>query len=110
GPRHAGDTHEPFGALNGSDLVAPDGVRRRIVFDALAETVAQTEFILRMERGAPSRVPQDLVDALVVFHQQVASGGTHEHLDSRRARQALQRTDMLRVLARAADPEGEVAV
>ena len=49
-------------------------------------------------------------DALVVLDQQVAGRRAHEHLDAGRARQPLQLADIAGVLARAADPEGEVAM
>ena len=53
---------------------------------------------------------QDRGDALVVLDQQVAGRRAHEHLDAGRARQPLQFADIAGILARAADPEGEVAM
>ena len=53
---------------------------------------------------------EDRAHALVVLDQKVAGGRAHEDLDAGSARQALELGDVGRVLARAADPEGEVAM
>ena len=53
---------------------------------------------------------QNRRDALVVGDEQRAGRGAHEDLYARGARQALQFGNVLGVLMRAADPEGEVAM
>ena len=102
--------HQPLGAAQCRDLVAPDRMRRRVAGDAFAKPFAQAEFVLGMEGGAAARVPQDRGDAFIVLDQQVAGRRAHEHLDAGRARQPFELADVAGVLARAADPEGEVAM
>ena len=72
--------------------------------------VAQHRLVLGMERGAAARAAEDVGDALIVLDQQRAGRGAHEHLDAGGARQALQLGDIVGILVRAADPEGEVAM
>ena len=72
--------------------------------------LAQPVLVLGMKGGAAARVPEDREHALVVLDQQVAGRRAHEHLDAGSARQALQLADVAGILARAADPEGEVAM
>ncbi len=67
-------------------------------------------FVLGMKGGAAARVPQDREHALVVLDQQVAGRRAHEHLDAGSTRQALELADVAGIVARAADPEGEVAM
>ena len=85
-------------------------MRGGVARNTLAEALAQPELVLGMEGRAAARVPQDRGDALVVLDQKVAGGRTHEDLDAGRARQPLQLADISGILARAADPEGEVAM
>ena len=51
----------------------------------------------------------DAVERGLVVDQQIAGRGAHEHLDAGRALEPLERGDVVDVLARAADVEGEVA-
>ena len=104
------DAHQPLGAGECRDLVPPDRVRGRVAFDTLAEPFAQAELVLGMEGGAAARVPQDRGDAFVVLDQKVAGRRAHEDLDASSARQALQLSEIPRIVASAADPEREIAM
>ena len=72
--------------------------------------LAQPELVLGMEGGAAARVLQDREDAVVVLDQKVAGRGAHEHLDAGSTRQPFELAGIGGVVARAADPEGEVAM
>ncbi len=63
-----------------------------------------------MESSASARIAQDRGDPFIVLDQQVAGGRAHEHLDACRPRQPFEFADIAGIVARAADPEGEVAM
>ena len=110
GARPPRDRDQPLGRAQRRDLVAPDRMRRRIALDAQAGALAQPELVLGVEGGAAARVPQDRGHAVIVLDQQVAGRRAHEHLYAGSPRQPLELADIAGVVARAADPEGEVAM
>jgi len=55
-------------------------------------------------------VPPDGGDPPIALARQVAGRRAHEHLDTRRTRQPFQLADAPGILARAADPEGKIAM
>ena len=69
----------------------------------------QHGLVLGVECGAPADRGDDAIEGGLVLDQQVAGGGTHEHLDAGRSLQPLQRGELVDVLARGADVEGEIA-
>ena len=85
-------------------------MRARIALDAQLHALAQPVFVLGVKRGAAADHFQDLAHALVVLDQQRAGGRAHEHLDAGAAGQPLQLGQLVDVLARAADIEGEIAM
>src|SRR3712207_4315640 len=106
----AGDPDEPPRRGQRGFGVPPGWMARRIAGAPPANPLAQPELVFRVERGATPGVSQDLTHARVVGDEEVAGGRAHEYLDAGGARQALQLRDALRVLGRAAYPEGMIAV
>ena len=92
-----------------ADLIAPNGMRRGIAFDAQALAFIETKFVFRMKGGAPPRLGENGGNAGIVFDEQRAGRRAHEDFDARRARQTFEFGNVLRILMRAADPEGEIA-
>ena len=90
--------------------VAPFAVARGIAFAPERSALAQARFILGMEGGAPLDQRQDARQRLLVVDQQIAGGGAHEHFDAGGARKPLEPRQLLDILARGADEEGEVAM
>ena len=110
GAKPPGDADQPLGGGQRRRLVAPDRVRRRVAGKALTEPGAQTVLVLGMEGSAAPRAGQDGGHARIVLDQKVAGRRSHEDLDARRPGQPLQLAELGRVVARAADPEREVAM
>ena len=106
----AREPHQALRALQRRDLVAPDRMRARIALDAQVLALVEAVFVLGMERRAAPDHLEDVAHALVVLDQERAGRRAHEHLDAGAARQPLELRQVLRVLARAADEEGEVAM
>ena len=91
-------------------FVAPDRMRGGVARDAKRLAFVEPLLVLAVEGGAAARVRENFGDARVICDEQRARRGAHEHLDPRRARQALEFAEISGVLMRAADPEGEVAM
>ena len=106
----AREPHQPLRALQRRDLVAPDRVRARIALDAEMLALVEPVFVLGMERGAAADHLEDVAHAIVVLDQQRAGRGAHEHLDAGAAGQPFELGQVLGVVARAADEEGEIAM
>ena len=109
-PRLARQPNEALGRAQGGDLVAPDRMRRRVAGDAQGFALVEARLVLAVEGGAAADLLEDREHPLVVRDQQAPGRGAHEHLDSRRAGQALELGEIGDVFMRAADPEGEVAM
>ena len=92
------------------EFVAPDRMRRRIARNPLPLACVQPRLVLAVEGGAPPNVFQNLAHACVVGDQQRSRRRAHEHFYARRARQPLQFGGVFRVLMRAADPKGKIAM
>ena len=89
-PRQARQPNEALGRAQGGDFIAPDGMRRGIACDAEAFALVEASLVLAVEGGAAADLPEDREHPLVVGDQQAPGRGAHEHLDSRRAGQALE--------------------
>ena len=63
-----------------------------------------------MEGRATARILQDRTNAIIVFNKQIAGGRSHENLDPGSARQALQFSNVVCIVARTTDPESEIAM
>ena len=63
-----------------------------------------------MKCGAPLDEGKDAGERLLVVDQKVAGRGAHEDLDAGGAREPLQPGQVLDILTRGADEEGEVAI
>ncbi len=85
-------------------------MRARVALDAQALALVQAILVLGMKRRTAADRADDLAQALVVLHQEAPRGRADEHLDARAAFRALQHRQLLEIVARAADVEGEVAV
>ena len=110
----AGLARQPHQALRAHQRgggVAPHRMRSRIALDAQVHALAQTVFVLGMERGAAADRFEDIAHALVVLDQQRAGRRAHEHLDAAGAGQPLELAAARAVFSRVrADIEGEVAM
>ena len=106
----AGDFHQPLRAAQRRLHIAPDRMRVGIALHADRLALVQPIFVLSMEGGAAAGLRQDRRHPRIILDQEGARGRAHEHLDARRAGQALQLGHMFGVLMGAADPEGEIAV
>ncbi len=85
-------------------------MRSGVAGDPQVLALDQPRLVLAVEGGAAARPLEDRQHAGIVGHQQLAGRGAHEHLDPRRAGQALELGNVGDVVVGAADPEGEVAM
>src|SRR5277367_5954065 len=109
-PRLAREADETPGRAQGGDFVAPEGMRRRVAGDPQGFALVEPRFVLAVERGAAADAFEDREHPLVVRDQQAPGCGTHEHLDSGGAGQALELGDLRDVLMRTANLERELAM
>ena len=105
-----GNAHEALGALERSDLVAPDRVGAWVALHADVLALLEAIFVLGMEGRATAGLGKDRRHARVVLDEQGAGRGSHEDLDAGSSRQPLQLGNVLGILVGAADPEGEIAM
>ena len=63
-----------------------------------------------MEGGAALDESEDARQRLLIVDEQIAGGGAHEHFDAGSAWELLQPRQLLDILPRGADEEGEVAI
>src|SRR5262245_36824567 len=85
-------------------------MRARIAGNAQMLALVEPVLVLGMERGAPADHLEDVAYAVVVLDQERAGGRALEHLHPGATRQALELRKLARVLARAADEEGKIAM
>ena len=117
--RHMQHVHAPLVLLRQPDQppggdqrrlrIAPLGMGGRIAGPAQVGARLEPRLVLGVEGGPPREPGNDPIEARLIVDQQVAGGRAHEHLDAGRGLEPFQRRDILDVLARAADVEGEVA-
>ncbi len=108
--RLPGEADEALGRSKRRDFVAPDMMRRVVAGNTMMFALVEALLVLAVERRPPAGRLQDRQHALIVGDQQLSCRGSHEHLDSRRARQAFEDGNVGDIVMRAPDPEGEVAV
>ncbi len=110
-PRLAGDCDEALRALQGRDSVAPD----RMGEAGSPATRSPSRSRRRnssseWKAAAPANVLQDGQDAGVVLDQRSPVDDPMNTLIAGRPRQALEVAEIVGIVARAADPEGKVAM
>ncbi len=109
--RLARELDQTFGRHQRGSLVAPEGMRARIALDAQPLAVVEAIFVLRVKGSAPPLYHLEYpAQTLVVLHQERAGRGADEHLDAGAAGRAFKFRQILNVLARAANEEGEIAM
>ena len=108
--RLARELDQPLGRHQRRGLVAPDRMRARIALDPQTLAVVEAVFVLRVKGSAAPDHLEYPAQTLVVLDQQRAGRGADEHLDPGAAGRAFEFRQILNVLARAADEEGEIAM